>query len=177
MTTRYSVKGKIETPISDEEFFSKLGRNQKKIGVKKTGFVAFLFYFGVRVTEALKMKPKNFTSKGNTLFVNIGKRLKHSKETPPLTVLLKRPFVSEIVKSVERTRANRRIWKFTRMTAYRLLRDTGFNYPHYMRLNRVTDLFSKGYSIDQIKSWTGLSLGALNYYVGIVNTREIGKNI
>lgn len=171
----YTRNGKIQTPMSDEEFFRTLEEKKLKLGVKKTGYVAFLFYFGVRVSEALKMKPENFTIVGSSLFVDIGKRLKHSKTTSPLSVELNRPFVDEIVKSVERTNPNRRIWSWSRTTAWKIITKTFDRYPHYFRLNRITNLFDKGFKISQVQNWTGLTLSSLNHYIGTSDTREIGK--
>jgi integrase len=174
--TRYSIRGKVETPISDEQVFSILEKNKPSLGVEKTGFVTFLFYFGVRVSEALRMKPESFTIVKGKMFVDI-LRLKHSKTTSPLSVKTSRPFVNTIIASVEETKPKHRVWGFSRITAWKIIKKINLHYPHYLRLNRVTNLFHRGYTIDEVRSWTGLTLSALNYYVGVTSTRKIGDEI
>lgn len=173
----YTLHGKIETPISDKRFFETLRENKLSLGTERTAFLALLFYLGVRVTEALRLRKESFTVEGDKLFVDIGKRLKLSKRTPPLSVKLDRPFVKEIIETVSKTKPKRRIWKFSRVTAWKLCKKYDLHYPHFLRLNRITDLFQKGYKISEVRSWTGLTLAALDYYVGVVSTQRIGDNI
>jgi hypothetical protein len=44
-------------------------------------------------------------------------------------------------------------------------------------LSRITKFFVDGYTIAQVRSWTGLSLAALEYYVGIVDTQKMGDSL
>jgi len=173
----YTRHGKIETPTSDRKIFKVLTEKKLSLGTERTAFLAILFYLGIRVTEALKLRKESFTVEEGKLFVDIGERLKHSKRTPPLSVKLGRPFVEDIIKTVDKTKPKQRVWKFSRVTAWKIAKNTFDSYPHYFRLNRITDLFHKGYKITEVKSWTGLTLRALNYYVGIVDTQRIGDNI
>jgi len=173
----YTRNGKIETPISDKNFFRILTENKLSLGTERIAFLAILFYLGIRVSEALKLRPESFKIEGEKLFIDVGVRLKHSKRTPPLSVRLNRPFVDDIVKTVSKTKPTRRVWKFSRVTAWKIVRDTFDRYPHYFRLNRITNLFEKKYSVSKLKSWTGLTLSSLNYYVGVVSVSELGENI
>jgi integrase len=160
-----------------EKAFKILSENKLHLGTERTAFLAILFYLGIRVTEALKLKPENFTVESDKLFVDVGERLKHSKQTAPLSVRLHRPFVKEIVETVKKTKPKKRVGKFSRVTAWKIVKNTKLFYPHYLRLNRITDLFQKGYTIAEVKAWTGLTLRALDFYVGSVSTRKIGENI
>ena len=53
----------------------------------------------------------------------------------------------------------------------------GFNYPHFFRLSRITNFFDEGWTIAQVHSWTGLSLKALDYYVGLVDVKRMGESL
>jgi len=52
-----------------------------------------------------------------------------------------------------------------------------FAYPHYHRLTRITQFFLDGHTIAEVKSWTGLTLKALDYYVGLVSIHKMGKSL
>lgn len=50
------------------------------------------------------------------------------------------------------------------------------NNPYYFRLSRITNFFLKGWTIAQVGSWIG-SLKALDYYVGMVDVRKMGRSM
>lgn len=111
-----------------------------------------------------------------------GQRLKHSKKTVPLPIPLDAPYVGSIVDSVIRVGRERRVWPYCRKTGYNIVRRV-FAYPHYHRLSRITWFFMphpemgrpRGFSLAEVKSWTGLTLKALDYYVGLVGISEMGE--
>jgi hypothetical protein len=53
----------------------------------------------------------------------------------------------------------------------------GFKYPHYEGLNRVTTFFKEKRSIAEVQNWTGLSLQALDYYLGLVSIEEMARSM
>lgn len=174
---RYSRNGKIQITIDSKEFFNEVLKNQNILGQEKTAFVCTVFYLGIRVSEALRLRREDFTVKGDRLFVNVGKRLKHGLETPPLQVKTDRPFVSLIVSVVKATPKHERVWKFHRTTAWRFIAKNFSTYPHFYRLNRITTFFDDGYTINKVKTWTGLTLKALDFYVGLSSISEMGDSL
>lgn len=171
-----NYKEKLTYPLSDEEFVK--GMNQGKF-VKRPeheGFNAFLFYTAARLSEGLAMRRKQFRRTPGTLFVDIGERLKHSKSTPPLEIPLDAPFVSSIVDSYIDVKKEQRVWPYCRKTGYNIVNRV-FNYPHYYRLSRITRFFADGFTIAEVTSWTGLTLKALDYYVGLVSISKMGKSL
>lgn len=50
-------------------------------------------------------------------------------------------------------------------------------YPHYERLNRITSMFRNGHSIGEVQNWTGLTLKALDYYMGIIQTDDVARKM
>jgi len=173
----YTKQGKILITIGDQDFFDSVAKNEKKLGKANVALVCFLYYFGVRVSEALRLKPESFIVKKGKLYVDIGKRLKHSKSTAPLSVRLDRPYVSVIVDYAKRTEKNQRVWQFSRVTAWRFISKYFQCYPHFYRLSRITNFFNDDFPISNIKNWTGLTLSSLNYYCGISDIEKMGDSI
>jgi len=175
--TRYKLTGKILYPLEQKEFLEKMKAFKGKNIKLHRPFVAFLYYYGVRISEALKILKENTKVSSSYLEVDIGERLKHSKRTPPLVIRINRPYVHEIAELIEEREPEERLFPFHRVTGWRVVRRSFKRYPHYFRLNRITDLFERGFTLTQIRNWTGLSLQSLEYYIGIVDIRKIGKAI
>lgn len=95
----------------------------------------------------------------------MGKRLKQGIETPPLKILLSKPYAENIWKAVEKTKEGQRVFPYCSKTAYNIVSRV-LKYPHYERLNRITNFVKEKRSIAKMRSWTGLSLQTLNFYVG-----------
>ncbi len=171
----YRKYGKILTPLTDEEFEEGM-RTGKFCSRKHKGYVTLLFYFGVRKTEGLRARKEQFKVSRDLLYFDVGKRLKHGMLTPALNVRLDAPHVDEIVWAMENTEEGERVWPYSDKTGYNIV-DRVFKYPHFFRLSRITNFFLEGWTIAQVRSWTGLSLAALNYYVGLVDVTRMGESL
>ena len=177
-----NYKQKLTNPLTDEEFLEGMSRGKFVRIPEHQGLVAFLHYSALRISEALKLRRGQFRKVRGTLYVDVGKRLKRSLETPPLPLSLKAPYMNKVLEVVERTMEGRRVWPYCRKTGYNVVHRV-FAYPHYHRLSRITWFFmphpeigrSQGFSIAEVRSWTGLSLKALDYYVGLVAIAKMGK--
>lgn len=157
---------------------------QKGVFHKPThrSFVTLLYYTGVRRWEALRATPEQFQITEETVYFDVLKRLKHGKTTPPLPIPRSAKYVELIVRDVRDTKPKKRIWRFCPATAYNVVRRVWDNYPHHLRLSRITNFFTpdeqgKSRSIAQVQTWTGLTLGALNFYVGLVELRGMGETL
>lgn len=146
---------------------------------------------GVRLKKGKRRKrlcPKcNKVNDKNAKFCkNCGRNLKgvtplliESKlptTTPPLEIPADAPFVESIIDSIRATKKGKRVWPYHRSTGWRIVKRV-FAYPHYHRLTRITQFFLDGYTIPQVRSWTGLSLRALNYYIGLVSISKMGASL
>jgi len=169
-----NYKEKLTYPLSDEEFIEGMKQGKFVKRPEHEGFNAFLFYTAARLSEGLGMQGKQFRRTPNTLFVDIGERLKHSKSTPPLEIPLDAPYVGSIVDSYSKVEKDKRVWPYCRQTGYNIVKRV-FYYPHYFRLSRITRFFAEGFTIAEVTSWTGLSLKALDYYVGLVSISKMGR--
>jgi integrase len=172
---RYSKSGKIVTPITDEEFAEGMNTGHF-ISSKHRAYCVLLFYTAVRRGEGLKATREQFTITNENIIFNVGKRFKGSSETVELFLPLDKPYMNLLKEAIENTKPRERVFPYCGKTGYNIV-TRAFKYPHLMRLTRITDFFRKKWDIASVKSWTGLSVGALDYYVGLVRTQEMGKSL
>lgn len=174
----YTKQGKILIPLTEKQFQEGM-RSGHFCQAKHRGFAALLYYTGVRVSEALRAKREQFTESENILYFSVGVRLKKQraktlKETGPLPIHLDRPFAYTIFNAVEETKRKKRVWPYSRMTGYNIIARV-WRYPHHLRLTRITNFAAQGYRYTKLRSWTALSLSALEFYIGLVDIKEMGE--
>jgi integrase len=170
----YRREGKITTPITDEQF--SLGMETGTfLKQKHQGYTALLYYTAVRKMEGLRTLREQITLQ-NEFIYDVGKRLKHGIVTPPLNIPIKAAYAETIWTAREATKQGERIWPYSPKTGYNIV-NRAFKYPHLFRLSRITRFFLDDWSIAQVKSWTGLTLEALNYYVGVVDIQKMGQSL
>ena len=169
-----NYKQKITSPLTDEEFIEGMSKGNFVRTPEHQGLCAFLFYTAARLSEGLKIRRQQFRLTPNTLYIDIGERLKHSKTTPPLELPLEANYVDTIIDSFIPYKRTERVWPYCRKTGYNIVHRV-FPYPHYFRLSRITRFFLEGFTIAEVKSWTGLTLKALDYYVGLVSITKMGR--
>ena len=172
--SRYEVK--YTNVLTDKEFIEGMKEGYFVKSPDHEALVTFLHYSAVRISEGLNLKRSRFRIANDMLFVDVGKRLKHSKETPPLEIPLDSPYVNTIVETLKDRKRTDQVWPYCRKTGYNIVKRV-FHYPHHHRLSRITQFFLDGYTIPEVKSWTGLSLKALDYYVGLVSIHKMGKSL
>lgn len=142
------------------------------------GFAAGLYYTAVRREELRRALRKQFQITDTDIIFSVGKRLKHGIETPPLKIPLNADFINYLVDTVNKTKnPNKEVFGYSGKTCYNIMHRAGFYYPHFCRLNRITNFFLDGWTIPQVHSWTGLSLRALNFYIGLVDVDKMGKSL
>ncbi|MGA3289817.1 MAG: hypothetical protein ABSD42_06215 [Candidatus Bathyarchaeia archaeon] len=173
--TRYRKEGKKLNPLTDKDFTDGM---EAHYFVKEDhkAFVALLYYSAVRKSEALRATREQFTITKTDLVFSVGKRLKHGIETPPLKIPLKAPYVDSIVSAIKDTEPGMVVFPYSKKTGYNIVARC-FGYPHFFRLSRITNFFSDGWTIAQVHSWTGLTLKALDYYIGLVDIDKMGKSL
>lgn len=169
----YRNEGKIETPITEQEF--KLGMDTGKFVERShRPYITLLYYSAVRRTEASRVLSNQFKMYPDKIMFDVGQRLKHSKTTPALPIPINAPYVWELQDLIRSTPKDERLFEFTSRTGYNIVHRV-FKYPHWFRLSRITWFFLQGFSIAEVRSWTGLSLRALDYYVGLVKIEKMGQ--
>lgn len=171
-----NYKEKILVPLSDKDFLDGMKTGRFIDPVKHRGLVALIHYSAVRISEGLKTTRSQFRLTPNILYYDVGPRLKHSKVTPPLPLALDLPYVGSIVDSFRGVDPGSRVFPYCRKTGYNIVNRV-FEYPHYHRLSRITQFFLDGFTIAEVRSWTGLSLKALDYYIGIVEIDKMGRSL
>jgi integrase len=174
--TRYQRDGgKIEIPLTKAEFDEGIttGKFCKK---KHKAFAVLLYYAGLRKSELRRALKEQFQIQGDTLVFEVGQRLKHSKQTEPLQFPLSLPNMALVLEVIQSTRPGERVFDFSDRTAYNIIRRV-WHYPHHLRLTRITKEFQKGRTVPEMKSFTGLTLTALDSYIGKVTISKIGKGM
>lgn len=173
----YRKHGKILTPITPKDF-NTIMTTGHFCHLKHKGFIVLLYYSGVRVSEAIRSLKEQFIFTPKEIVFNVGARLKKKTtfETPPLNFPLDAPHINSLKYAIENTKSGKRVFPFCRQTAWNICDRVGY-YNHFFRLNRVTNFLLDEYSIVQVRSWTGLSLRALEFYVGLVDVMKMGEKI
>jgi len=175
MTPWYRKHGKIQQLITDEAFIEGMKRGYF-VEPKHRGFCTLLFYSAVRKGEALRALKKQFRLVDDEIIFDVGVRLKHGIHTPPLNIPLSARYAREIWSAVEDTQPKHRVFPYSSKTGYNIVSRV-FKYPHLFRLSRITRFFLDGWTIAQVRSWTGLTLKALEYYVGLVDIKRMGESL
>lgn len=165
---------KIYTPLKETEFHEGL-EHGKFTQKNHRGFAVLLFYSGVRVTEALRSKKEQFKILEDKILFDVGPRLKHGLHTPPLPILLDKPYVNDLLWSIKKAKDKKRVFPYCRKTGYNIISRV-WHYPHHLRLTKITNLLNQGFSLIQVRSWSGHArIESLNPYAGIVDIEKMGK--
>ncbi len=173
---RYDTHGKLTNPLTEEDWVKAMKEGYFTKDTHR-GYVALLYYTAVRRLEALRTRKEQIRISGDMLDFSVGKRLKHGIETSPLPIPVDAPYVDEIIYCWEKALPGSRIWPFCGKTAYNIVTRVLPAYPHYFRLSRITNFFLAGWTIAQVRSWTGLTLKALEFYVGLVDIQKMGESL
>lgn len=172
----YRRHGKIQTLLTEEDFKNRMIEGPF-INQSHKAFCVLLYYTGVRKSEALRVVKEQFQIKNGFLIFDVRPRLKSGVETPPLNIPLDAAFMDQLLTAIERTKKGKKIFSFCPKTAYNIV-DRAFHYPHHFRLNRITHFFLAGFTIAQVKSWTGhKTLKGLEPYVGLVDVMKMGESL
>jgi len=155
--------GKVTTPIDFQTFKEAMenGKFAKGRMLSHKSFIAFLYWFGVRKTEALERRKEDFLIKDGLLIVDA--TAKKGGEREPLEVPVNLPYVDLIIKNVKQTRLSprnkeNRVWNFSPRTAINIVKRAMGDryYPHFFRLNRATRfLEDPTTTLPEMKAWFG----------------------
>jgi integrase len=172
----YSRHGKLVIPISDEDFSRGMETGDFKKYLHRA-FVVLIFFTAIRRGEALRVTPEQFKITDDEVMFDVGVRLKHGIQTPALKIPRTARYIDDLIFAIQNTSPNVRIFPFCPKTAWNIVERAYGSYPHHFRLSRITNFFQDGWSIAQVRSWTGLTLPALSFYVGTVDINEMSKSL
>jgi integrase len=163
---------KLMTPQQFQEGLFKIQDNT----LHARAYLILLYYTGARCSELLTLEGKDLTV-SDKFYVRIT-RSKGSRQTRyPLEIRTTIPQGNYLVLLKQQTQDDERFFTFSRTTAYRLCYKAFNVYPHFFRMNRITQLFNQGFSIAQVQNFTGLSLNAIDHYIGSADISQIGDRI
>jgi len=182
MSKHYSKHGKILQPITWKEFEAAL----KKLKPIYQAYLVLIYYTGIRVTEALRLRKENFHKDKTNLYVDVGIRLKtirknkktgklsKGKRTRPLPLALSQPHLDLLLHRIKYTRKGQFIFPFSRTTAWRQIDQAGLGYNHHARLTAITEFLKAGRTVADIVNWFGVSVQTVNDYIGDIDMEEMG---
>jgi integrase len=148
--------GKIRAPIEFQNFKDAMDNGFFIEPVRDKSFLAFLYWFGVRKSEALERTPEDFEVKDGLLIVDATPKKGGQRE--PLEVPIDYPYIDLVIQQIEKTEQKRRVWSFNARTAINIVkRAMGERYyPHFFRLNRATRfLEDPTTTLPEMKAWFG----------------------
>lgn len=150
-----------------------------------TGRGEYVFFeVGVRLKKVRRIKKDGTALNDDEYFAALEKAKAWAK-TPPLPIPRTAPYMDLLIEQIENTDYGERVFPWSPKTAWNIM-DRAFGaYNHFFRLSRITWFFSphpelgrpEGYSISEVKNWTGLSLQALEYYIGLAKLQDMGKGL
>lgn len=158
---KYHYKyGKQTDPIDFKTFETVMEEGRFVYKRRDKSFLAFLYWFGVRRSEALERVKEDFEIRDNLLIVRAP--AKKGGEREPLEVRIDFPYVDLILEQVQKTRRTisnptRRVWNISGPTAWRIVkRVMPKHYPHFFRLNRATKfLEDPTTTLPEMMAWFG----------------------
>jgi len=159
--------GKQKELIYLQQFMEMLKTTRFVKPLRDKSFLAFLYWFGTRKSEALELVKEDFEIGDGILRVNA--EAKKRGERPPLEIPLDLPLVECIIERVKKTRKNRRVWNVSSTTAWRIVKRISEKlYPHFFRLNRASHfLENPETSTAEMMTWFGWrSTKTVDKYVG-----------
>ena len=133
----------------------------------RQALLSILFFAGCRVSEALALTSDDISCTDDTIFIQFF-RLKGSKQTDPQEL----PRADALTWICEQ---EGKLFHFTRRTAHRTVKRVFSDlYPHYFRMNRITDSHKK-FDAATICNVYGMNLNSINHYIGKVDIKKVGK--
>ena len=140
----------------------------------------YLYYFGVRISEALAVTVEDFVvlEFEDEIYLSVTSiTLKNpTQDTRVLWVPRSEPYIDELLGYLK-YRDTGKVWSYSRQWARVKLQETlPWITPHGFRHNRLDDFAQKGETPYALKSWAGWSdIRPGDAYVQSVDTRRIAK--
>ena len=160
---KYNFHREQETTV--EEIRAMIDRDTsagKWVGV----LAAFLYVFGCRINEAMKLKPEDFEISEDYLAVKIALSKQKKKQTTGpydmsfhyVHVARSTPFVDEFIIPYRLSIRGERVFPYSRIWAWRKLKELNSQIsPHVFRHDRLTKLAMSGASGAVLQDWAGWS--------------------
>lgn len=158
-------KKKITRPLEFAEFRDAIQEETKQ----RQAFLSILFFSGCRISEALALTSENISCTSETIYIEFH-RLKGSKQTDPIP--LPKITLLEWICSTEG-----KLFTFSRRTGYRIVKRWFPDlYPHYFRMNRITDISIK-HGDAHVYSFTGICAQSIDHYRAKVDIKRVAESL
>jgi site-specific recombinase XerD len=162
--------GKQTEPIMFSQFQEAMEKGYFVKPLRDKSLLAFLYWFGVRRTEAIDRVVSDFNVEDGFLIVRCPAKKRGRRKVLKAPTNL--PYIHLILKQVEnaRKKGRRKVWDVCSTIAwYVVKRSMGEKYyPHFFRLNRAVNfLDDPTTTIPEMQAWFGWrTVDAINSYLG-----------
>ena len=171
----------IKDPLTPAQFKEGLSLLKPKY----QAYAVLMYYTGMRVSEALRLRKESFDLSKVSLYVEVGVRLKTQRKrkdgtvspgrrTQPLPLSLTLYGIDILTRRVRYIRKGDLVFPFNRTTARRQMANAGLGYNHLFRLSAITAFLKAGRSVADIVNWFGVTVQTVNSYIGLTDLAEMG---
>lgn len=177
---RYNQK--ITKTMTEQTFL------RKRAGVPTTQYKAFthlLFLTGCRVSEILALHHDSLSFEDDLMFVTVirlkkNKLTRDKKPKPPLRAILPlkiRPYILDYFSRFAHDHEPYGSpFPFCRVTAWNICKKYYGVYPHYFRMNRLTDILNR-FGVSYAKTWFDINIKSIDHYIAQEDKRKMGATI
>ncbi len=157
-------------PADNNEFLTMLARCKTS---NELAFITVLYYTGARVSEIIALEAKDVYVSGVKVYFKI-RRLKGSTATRDISFFTNQLGFDTVLNEVMLAeKEQRRVFPFSRTTAWRISKRTTGVYPHFFRYNRFTYVVDK-YGLTALRAFGGITLDTSNRYM---LEKELGEMV
>lgn len=170
--------GKRTKTMSFDTFSKGMKYGKVAHPLRDRSYLAFLYWTGVRRSEAYERVKEDFEIKNGVLMVNVPAK-KKGERGGSLRIRVDLPFVNLIIERLNETRLcyhpevkrkGRYLWPVSDTTAWRIVKRVFPKvYPHFFRLNRAVLFCQQPETTNvDVKSWFGWkSEKTIGFYMGV----------
>lgn len=143
--------------------------------------LVFLWAYGVRIGEALRLRRVDFYQADGYLWVNCPPLKMRKEMRRVLPISLKTPHIAELVKYLDELDAPYLVWPMSRMTIYRRFKAIDEELSsHVFRHNRATQLALTRPHPYELQSWLGHSdirMASKYIHASGIFAEDLGKKV
>ena len=160
-------KNKRLKVTNTSEFFDML---ERLFNEREKALVTVLYYWGIRISEALSLKPNDVFTDKEKIYLKIS-RLKGSRQTDDIPINIKSLGIELFLNQVSITNEDNKIFPISRVQAWRICKKLNL-YPHFFRLSRFTHI-AEDYGLVFLINFGGITAKTANSYIGKSELRDM----
>jgi len=136
----YRKRGKLVIQKEESEFLNGM-ETGKFVKDLHRAFAVLIYFAAIRKGEALRVTREQFKLNESEVVFDVGPRLKHGIQTPPLKIPRTAKYVDDLVFAIQKTPLDAKVFPFCEITAWNIMERAFGCYPHFFRLSKITNFF------------------------------------